>query len=92
MGVEAIPGNPALCGTCEIRNLDEEWRAHAMEVGRAILADEQLCGAYGRTLLKLTVSGVINNDESVALIGCLKNNINGKCDGLERPDGIYAVQ
>lgn len=92
MGIEGKPVDPALCGKCEIRNLDEEWQAHALEAGRAIMVDEKMRSSYGRTLLKLTLAGVINNDQSGALIGCLKNNINGKCDGLERPDGIYAVQ
>jgi len=92
MGIEGRPVDPALCGTCDIRNLDEEWQLHALEVGRIIMGDDKMRSTYGRTLLKLTVSGVINNEESGALIGCLRNNINGRCDGLERPDGIYAVQ
>lgn len=92
MGMEGRPVEPALCSTCEISNLDEEYKVHALEIGRAIMDDETLRSTYGRALLKLTVSGVINNDESGALIGCLKNNIKGKCDGLEKPCGIYAVQ
>jgi hypothetical protein len=92
MGTEGGPVGPALCGGCEITRLDELYQAEAIEVGRVILEDEHLRSSYGGVLLKLTVNGVINQDQSAALIGCLKSNINNKCRGLERPTGIYAVQ
>lgn len=84
--------DPALCGGCDIANLDEDQRGLAIEAGRAILSNTNLSEQYGRVLLRLTVANSITYEQSEALLNCVRNNRDNKCNGLENPKSIYAVR